>query len=65
MFTISFLGLPLLAWGGIFLFVLLSVQLLTGLRLIKTKPNFHKYLGISIFVVVLFHMAMGLTYLLG
>ena len=57
-------GLPLAAYGGMFLFVLILVQVLSGLRVIKVAPKWHKWLGISIFGVALIHGIFAALYFL-
>lgn len=60
-----FFGLPLAAYGGMVLFVLLLLQVLGGLHYIKMPLNWHKWLGIGIVVFAAFHALLGLLYFLG
>lgn len=58
-------GLPLAAYGGMFVFVLLTIQVLFGLRVIKVPMKWHKWLGISILVLALIHGTLAVLYFLG
>jgi cytochrome b561 len=60
-----FNGLPLAAYGGMFLFLLLLAQVLGGLRIIKTPIQWHKWLGITILGVALIHGIVAMLYFLG
>lgn len=60
-----FWGLPLVAYAGMVLFVLLSVQVLGGLRVFKMPIQWHKWLGIGILVFAFFHATFALLYFLG
>jgi predicted ferric reductase len=65
MTSLNILGIPLVVWGGITLFILLSLQVMTGLKIIKAEYKVHKYLGIGIFLFVLVHIVLGLLYIYG
>jgi hypothetical protein len=60
-----FFGMPLAAYGGMFLFVLLVIQVLGGLRVIKMPLTWHKWLGIGILGVAVVHATFALLYFLG
>ena len=57
-------GLPLTAYGGMVLFLLILIQVLGGLKIIKIKYDWHKYLGICILVFAFFHGILALLYFL-
>ncbi|MGD0167056.1 MAG: hypothetical protein ABSC51_07185 [Gaiellaceae bacterium] len=59
--TIPFFhGKPINIWFGIVLAVMISFQLLTGLRVIKVPNRVHRWNGIGIFVVAAAHGLIGL-----
>jgi len=60
------LGMPLFAWGGIFLLFCLFVQGYLGYSISKGKPYFkaHKILGITIILLAVVHMILALLFLL-
>jgi hypothetical protein len=60
-----FNGLPIAAYGGMFLFLLVLAQVLGGLRVIKMPPQWHKWLGITILLVAIFHAIFAMLYFLG
>jgi hypothetical protein len=59
--TIPFVhGKPINIWFGVLLTVLISFQLLTGLRVIKVPTSVHRWNGIAIFAVAAAHALIGL-----
>ena len=59
--TIPFFhGKPINIWFGIVLAVMISFQLLTGLRVIKVPTSVHRWNGIGIFAVAAAHGLIGL-----
>ena len=65
-------GIPItgtmMAVGGATLFVLLSSQIAIGLRWIKLgrkHAKYHRYLGITLWVVALVHGALGVLFVTG
>lgn len=58
-------GLPLFAWGGMLLFILVVGQVLSGSRIIKTPLKLHKINGLVILILGLLHGLAGIGYLLG
>ena len=59
--TIPFFhGKPINIWFGIVLAVMISFQLLTGLRVIKVPNRVHRWNGIGIFAVAAAHGLIGL-----
>ena len=61
----TLLGLPIMVWSGIDIFALILLEVLLGLRIIKTNPKYHKALAYLILLVVLIHGIMGTFYFLG
>jgi hypothetical protein len=43
-----FLGIPLFAWIGFILFLMIFFQVLTGRRIIKINIKYHRYNGYGI-----------------
>lgn len=60
-----FLGMPLVAWGGLITLTLLIVQMLIGLRLVRVDFKYHTYMGWTLFVVAIFHGLAALIYIFG
>ena len=58
-------GLPLAAYGGMALFVLLAVQVLGGMRIIKMDLKLHRRLGLLILGLALLHGLFALAYFWG
>jgi flagellar biosynthesis protein FliR len=59
--TIPFFhGKPINIWFGIVLAVMISFQLLTGLRVIKVPNRVHRWNGIGIFALAAAHAVIGL-----
>jgi hypothetical protein len=59
---------PMMVAGGTTLLLLVLFQLASGMRWIKFgKQHFkvHRYVGIGIVVVALFHALLGVTFALG
>jgi hypothetical protein len=52
-------GKPINIWGGILLGVMITFQLLTGLRVIKVPNRVHRWNGIAIFAVAAAHGVIG------
>ena len=52
-------GKPINIWGGILLGVMITFQLLTGLRVIKVPNHVHRWNGIGIFAVAVAHGVIG------
>lgn len=68
LFTIvsyRFLGLPLVAWGGVTTLSLLIAQMLVGLRVIKVNFKYHTYLGWTLLAVALVHASAALIFIFG
>ena len=61
----TFLGLPLVAWGGVTTLTLLTLQMLVGLRVIKVDFRYHTYLGWTLFTVAIIHAAAALIFIFG
>ncbi len=58
------LGLPLAAWGGLVILLVLVFQTLNGLKVVKVPFRCHKATGIALLVLGLFHAVLGIgTYL--
>ena len=53
-------GQPINVWGGILLIVLLTLQVLSGKRLIKLPFSFHKRNAYLIVLVAAVHAFLGL-----
>jgi len=53
-------GHPINVWGGILLIVLLTLQVLSGKRLIKLPFSFHRRNAILIVLVAAVHALLGL-----
>lgn len=63
--SIPFFGLPLFAWGGMFTFLLIVLQVLIGARIIKVDFRIHRVNGFVILALALLHGTAALSYLLG
>ncbi|MEI6266673.1 MAG: hypothetical protein WCP14_02180 [bacterium] len=59
------LGLPVVAWGGITVLILVTLQVLIGARIIKTGIKYHKTLGLTILALAFIHGALAIIYILG
>jgi len=57
-------GLSFFAWGGVFLLILTVFQVLSGLRIIKFNPKFHKWIGLAVLVGGIIHGALAMMFLL-
>jgi hypothetical protein len=57
-------GLPIFAYGGMFVGLLLVLQVLGGMRMIKMSPILHKRLGITILALGAIHGLLGILYFL-
>ncbi len=60
-----FLGLPYVAYGGIFLFILLMAQILIGTHAIKVDFKYHKLLAWIIIIFAAVHGLLGFIYIVG
>jgi hypothetical protein len=56
-----FLGLPLFAWGGLLVGLLVVFQILNGLRIIRVKPKCHKITAFSILALAAVHGIVSLA----
>lgn len=56
----SVFGKPINIWEGILLLVLLTFQILSGLRVIKVPFKYHRANGITIFAIALTHAFFGI-----
>ncbi len=54
------LGLPIPIWGGMLLFVLILLQVLGGMKVVKIPFKCHKWTGIAILILGIFHAVGGL-----
>jgi|GEM_PF-1101768 len=63
--SMTFLGLPLVAWGGITTLTLLVLQMLVGLRVIKVDFKYHTYLAWTLFAVAIIHATAALIFIFG
>jgi len=54
-----FHGKPINIWFGLVLAVMITFQLLTGLRVIKVPNRVHRYNGIGIFALAAAHGVIG------
>ena len=59
------LGLPLVAWGGITVLTLVTIQVLIGARVLKTGIKYHKTLGFIILGLAFVHGFLAMLYILG
>lgn len=50
--------------GGLVLFLILTFQVLSGLRIIKITYNWHKAGGLLLFTFAIFHLIIGVIYLI-
>ncbi|MCL5986197.1 MAG: hypothetical protein M1371_06485 [Actinobacteria bacterium] len=53
-------SLPLTAWIGFLLIILIIFQILTGRRIIRLKLKWHRLNGYAIFIIGLIHGFLGL-----
>ncbi len=63
--AVKILGLPLVAWGGITVLLLLATQVLIGLRIIKVDFKYHKILGLVVLALAVVHGTLAMLYILG
>ena len=59
------LGLPLVAWGGITVLTLVTLQVLIGTRIIKSGIKYHKTLGLVILGLGFVHGILAMIYIMG
>lgn len=62
---IPFLGLPLFAWGGMTIFLLIVFQVLVGMKILKVDFKWHRLNGKVILGLAFLHGLAALSYLLG
>jgi len=60
-----FLGMPLVAWGGIVTLTLVVFQVLIGSKVIKVNFKYHRIGGFVILGVAILHATAALIYILG
>ena len=65
MSSLQILGIPLVLIGGVTLFILVTFQILSGLGTIQVAPKYHKWVGLLIFILGIFHAIFGLLYIYG
>jgi len=61
----TFLGMPLVAWGGIVVLCLLFFQILVGTRVIKIDIKYHTYIAWTLLVTACIHGLAALIYIFG
>lgn len=61
----TFLGMPLVAWGGVTVLTVLIVQMLVGLRIVKVDFKYHTYIAWTLLVLALIHATAALIYIFG
>lgn len=61
----TFLGLPLVAWGGVTVLTLLVIQMLIGLRIIKVDFKYHTVVAWTLLGVALVHATAAFIYIFG
>jgi hypothetical protein len=59
------LGMPLFAWGGVLLLILVTGQILGGMRIIRTPFRLHKINGFVILGVAVLHGLAGILFFAG
>ena len=59
------LGLPLVAWGGITVLTLITLQVLIGARIIKSGIKYQKKLGLIILALAFVHGFLAILYIMG
>jgi len=61
----TFLGMPLVAWGGLFTLSLVVLQVLMGAKILKVNFKYHRINGYLILGVALVHATAALIYIFG
>jgi len=61
----TFLGMPLVAWGGITVLTVLVVQILIGMRILKVDFKYHKPVAFTLLGLALVHATAALIYIFG
>ncbi|MEI6131475.1 MAG: hypothetical protein WCQ41_01450 [Bacillota bacterium] len=61
----TLLGMPLFAWGGLLLLLLIIFQVLNGMRVIKVPINCHKGTAVLILILALIHGFAGFAFFQG
>lgn len=61
----TFLGLPLVAWGGVTVLTILIIQMLVGLRIIKVDFKYHTYIAWTLLAAALIHAAAAIIFIFG
>uniref|UniRef100_A0A7C4XMM4 Cytochrome b561 domain-containing protein n=1 Tax=candidate division WWE3 bacterium TaxID=2053526 RepID=A0A7C4XMM4_UNCKA len=54
----------LIITAGSVILIILTVQVLSGLRIIKANPKYHKWGGLIILTLAIIHAIIGASYLL-
>lgn len=60
------LGLPLFAWLGLFIFLLLVTQVSLGIAMVAYQKNvfkYHRFIGFTILALGIVHMTLALLFL--
>ena len=60
-----FLGMPLVAWGGLVTLILLITQILIGTRIIKVDFKYHTYVAWILLTTALIHGTAALIFIFG
>jgi len=61
------LGLPLFAWLGMFIFLLILIQVSLGIAMVKYQKDVLKYHSINGFIIItlaVVHLVLGLLFML-
>jgi hypothetical protein len=61
----TFLGMPLVAWGGLTVLAVLVIQILIGFRIIKIDFKYHKFVALALLALALVHGTAALIYIFG
>jgi len=61
----TFLGMPLVAWGGVVVLSLIIIQVLIGAKVLKVNFRYHRINGFIILGVALVHATAALIYIFG
>lgn len=61
----TFLGMPLVAWGGVTVLTVLIIQMLVGLRIVKVDFKYHTYIAWALLGLALVHATAALIYIFG
>jgi len=63
--SIIFLGMPLVAWGGLTVLTMLIIQILVGTRVLPINFKYHKYIAFTLLALALVHAAAALIFIFG